>query len=970
MSSTSPAADPFWDALTAGDADSLRSILSARSVDVDSVKDGLTGLQFACSKNLVEAVKTLLDFNADHNKKDANGNLPIQLSTSIDVWRLLAAKMPMPQADIFEASKHGDDVSARLILAAATDPSAVLNELKEVEIEKYTKRTVSPLHVAANNRHLALCRVYLDLGAGIESKSDGDQGPLHWAVWGGSVEVVRLLVERGAELEAKDRYQKTPLMDAAKWGHLAVAKVLVEKGADVLAKDSDGLTAQGWAARWGKPAVAKFLAAEEQRISGVPPSVTTPAADTTTSNEADEKAPRIFPELTLEKGCGHHAGSSDDMPTMANGDVKNLIRLVHWPTKTIRIFCGLECPDLVKNGWRVIAISHVWGFTKIHHIPGVPWQIPIADEKLLESAFEGCQPKDLHWLDILSIHQESNTELAYSTKEMSIVFLRADAVCLWLPNTASPWPLLGTFEPSDAVMVGMIRRLAGETDTDPVAHPEIRLNPTDPEPLDLLTYLRLLKDAFGDPWFARVWTTQEMALAKALMFHGREFDLNRIRNWWNLLTRAHTLVTNETLEKLPLADLAALGWHATDPYWRNRIAGDFLNTSQDLRYSVHHSPNGCTLTEVYASVTARGCSYMRDKVLTMAPILKCDLELPDFDFDDRSEELAEQLWHHAVVKKMADGDISIVYDIVPGLTWRDGGLWHPALNQGDFGKCPSFSRFHKGIVDLSHLDGVENVPPSSVTDLPTPAEKKKINGFLSSLFKPRRSKSPNPGAPRTTNSLDISRAWTDSRHKPAYLITPQPGAYFIDDLPYDFTPPTAPGAASKTEPAMIKNVLIVQCEAVWKRSDTKAFDDDADIVQFACEQFGVSEENRKRSEKMFSRLHPTGLPRLYELTGGWHRGVAKVGSLLAPFWMHHSFAPNPDDHSSDWRTLKVMVVTPTQPRFQKDRRMRCWVIGAVGEEVPNSKSKFFPGPYGAVWIDWDMVHTELKGIGPVVLGMQ
>ncbi|KAJ3112560.1 hypothetical protein HDU96_004410 [Phlyctochytrium bullatum] len=967
MSSTSPAADPFWDALAAGDADALRSILSARSVDVDSVKDGLTGLQFACSKNLVEAVKTLLDFNADHQKKDANGNLPIQLSNSIEVWRALATKMPPPQGDIFDVAERGDDVSARLILAAATDPSATLSQVKDAVIHNFAIKDAMPLHVAACYSHAGLCRVLLDAGAGIESTIDGGQGPLFLAVSHRSVNVVRLLIEKGADLNAKDRFLRTPLMEAAKRGNDVIAQLLVEKGADVSAKDIEGLTAQGWAARWGKPALAKFLAAEEQRKSGIPLSVTAPAADTTTPSQTDEKPPRIFPELTLEKGCGHHAGSSNEMPTMANGDVKNLIRLVHWPTKTIRIFCGLECPDLVKNGWRVIAISHVWGFTKIHHIPGVPWQIPIADEKLLESAFEGCQPKDLHWLDILSIHQESNTELAYSTKEMSIVFLRADAVCLWLPNTASSWPLLGTFPPSDDAMAGMIRRLAGETDLDPVAFHEIRINPTDPEPLSLTTLISWIADAYKDPWFARVWTTQEMALAKALMFNGREFDLHYIRNWWNLLTRAHNLVPKEIIEKLPLSELAALGWNATDYNWRNRIAGEFLNTSQDLRESVQKSPTGCTLTEVYASVTARGCSYIRDKVLTMAPILKCDLELPDFDFDDRSEELAEQLWHRAVVKKITDGDISIVYDIVPGIAWRDVGTWHPALNQGAFGRCPSFSRFHRGVDDIPPLEGVEDQPPSSVVELPPPAtvnvDKKKKNGFLSSLFKPRRgrSKSPNPGAARTTNSLDMSR------HKPAYLITPQPGAYFIDDLPYDFTPPPDPGPTGTTGHAILGNVLLVQCDAVWKRSDTKAYRDDADIVQFACDQFGVSEEDRKRSEKMFARLHPKGLPRLYELTGGWHRGLAKVGNMLVPFWMQNSFAPDPEDESNDWRTLKIMVVVPSKPKFESDQRMRCWVVGAIGVMNPNAKSNYYPAPYGAVWIDWDMVKMELAGVGPVKL---
>ncbi|KAJ3098582.1 hypothetical protein HDU96_011035 [Phlyctochytrium bullatum] len=695
----------------------------------------------------------------------------------------------------------------------------------------------------------------------------------------------------------------------------------------------------------------------------IPPSPATATPDASTTPKSlnrpttigpDGKPTRIFPEMTLRNECAHLAAAS-------TADVKNHIRLVHWPTKTIRIFCGLECPDLVTNGWRVIAVSHVWGNTKTNLIPGVPWHVPIADEKSFEAAFEGCHPKDLHWLDVLSIHQQSKTELAYSTKEMSVVFLRADAVCLWLPDTASPWPLLGSLNPSPDVMTGMIRRLAGETHLDPLVFPELRVFPSDPRPLTFIDLLTWLSDAYKDSWFARVWTTQEMALAKTLVFRGREFDLRVIREWHSLLNRAHTMVPKETLERLPLPDLQARGWHATDYNWRNRIDSKFLNSSQDLRESVQKSPKGCTLTEVHASVTVRGCSFMRDKVLTMAPILKCDLELPDFAFDDKSEELAERLWHHAVVKKMADGDISIVYDIVPGNTWREGGLWHPALNENGFGgRCPSFAKFRNGVDDLPPLDGV----------------KKKAN-FLTALFKPRRSASPNPSAfGRSSRSFDVSRASadlsrgsidvprgsTDLAHgHAAFLTAPTPGAYFIDDLPYDFSYPTHPGTPTETHPALLRNVHLIECDAVWKKSDTKGWRDDADIIQTACEEFNISPRDRKRSEKMFARLHPQGLPRLYELTDGWHRGVAKVGNILAPFWMHQSFAPDPDEEPADavWRTLKVMVVVPDKPRFESDARMRCWVVGGCGEEVPDSKINDFPGPYGAVWIDWDMVKKEL-----------
>ncbi|KAJ3112561.1 hypothetical protein HDU96_004411 [Phlyctochytrium bullatum] len=659
---------------------------------------------------------------------------------------------------------------------------------------------------------------------------------------------------------------------------------------------------------------------------------------------------RIFPELILRNECAHLLAASS-----AGGN--NRIRLVHWPTKTIRIFCGLNCPDLFTNRWRIIAISHTWGNAKPNLVDGVPWRVSLAEEKALEAAFDGSHPKDLHWLDVLSIHQESQSEKDYSTKEMSVVFARADAVSLWLPDTTSPWPLLGTIEPSEDAMTAMIRRLAGDTNLDPLLFPELRVNPSDPQPLSLTTLIGWLSDAFKDPWFARVWTTQEMALGKTLMFRGREFDLRHLRGWHAQLSHAHSYVSTETLDRLPLNELGVLGWHPTHHTWRNRIDSKFLDSSQDLRESVQDPSTGCTLSEVHASVTVRNCRYVRDKVLTMPPILNFDLAFPSFDSNDYSEELAENLWHHTVIKMAVYRDISVVYEIVPGYTSRDFGLWHPALNEGEWGRCPGFSRFRHGVGDLP-LDSV----------------KKKTN-FLNALFKPHRAVTPNPLAIRTSRSLDTSRPSTSlARDQAACFPTPlQPGTYFIDDLPYDFCPPADAGTPDNRHPALLRNVHLIACDAVWKKSDARGSGDDTDIVQIACEKFGVSERERKRSEKMFARLHPQGLPRFYELTGGWHRGVAKVGKILAPFWMHKSFAPDPDEEPADavWRTLKVMVVVPARPNFDGDARMRCWVVGRCGEEVPNSKINKFPGPYGAVWIDWDMVKKDLglKNMKPTELAI-
>ncbi|KAJ3117072.1 hypothetical protein HDU96_007990 [Phlyctochytrium bullatum] len=650
-------------------------------------------------------------------------------------------------------------------------------------------------------------------------------------------------------------------------------------------------------------------------------------------SEDETQGPRIYPRMTLRHECAHHdAGASESGI--------NRIRLVHWPSKTIRVFCGLDCAELVTNNWRIIAISHVWGRTRDHHIEGVPWPVPIADEKSLEAAFEGCQPQDLHWLDVLSIDQQSGDELVYSTKEMSVVFARADAVRLWLPEAASPWPLLGTLEPSKDALVAMIRRLAGDTDLDPLVFPELRIDSTDPQPLSLKTILTWLCDCRNDMWFRRIWTTQEMVLAKSFVFRGRAFDFSRIDEWYKLF-RSKDLVPKEILPRLPLAELEALTWNPTKSYiGSDHVAFDY---SQALREAVQSSSTGCSLMVVQHTIQLRECSFIRDKVLTMAPLLKCDLAFPEFAFDDKSAELAERLWHYAVVRKMANGDISIVYEINPGHTPRDRGLWHPALFLGKFGqgRCNSCVYFRRYMFPRIEIAG------------------NKTNSLLS-LFQPRYRHSPrSPASPSTeVPGPGFARgvAFMET-HSGSPITLPDPeGGYFVDDLPYDFWHPTQPFTPEDPHPALLRNVHLIECEAVWKqRNCSTPYDEEYDKL------LGIAEGRRDRARKMLARLNPRdGALSSTIITSSHCSGMARVGCMLAPFWMHPSFAPGPDQElpGEAWRTLSIMVVVPALPKF-RDGRMRCWVVGGHGSRVPNSRINDYPGPYGAVWIDWYMLHKDL-----------
>ncbi|KAJ3106168.1 hypothetical protein HDU96_008306 [Phlyctochytrium bullatum] len=248
----------FWDALEAEKTADVRKILSESIIEVDSAKDGLTGLQFACRRNLTDIVKLLLEYGADYQRADASGSFPIQLSTSVNVWRAIAPKMPVPPYDLFDAALRGDDVGTRLILAAEKNPLTKLRQQKMMELGDLA-RSVTPLHAAAYEGNAVICEILLKFGAEVDARDNYAWTPLSYSAYVGSTEVTRLLLRKGADLESMAESNLTPLMLAVFKGRLDVAALLVDEGPNVETKNESGQTSLHIAAEEGKVEVARFL---------------------------------------------------------------------------------------------------------------------------------------------------------------------------------------------------------------------------------------------------------------------------------------------------------------------------------------------------------------------------------------------------------------------------------------------------------------------------------------------------------------------------------------------------------------------------------------------------------------------------------------------------------------------------------------------------------------------------------------
>jgi len=122
----------------------------------------------------------------------------------------------------------------------------------------------TPLHVAAENGHLAVTQlllhhVLLHRDADIDAEDWNQETPLHLAALNGHADVTRLLLNSDALVDAHNKQKRTPLHYAASNGHLNVAAILLDHKATVDARDKYNQTPLHWTAIKGHAAVAIVL---------------------------------------------------------------------------------------------------------------------------------------------------------------------------------------------------------------------------------------------------------------------------------------------------------------------------------------------------------------------------------------------------------------------------------------------------------------------------------------------------------------------------------------------------------------------------------------------------------------------------------------------------------------------------------------------------------------------------------------
>ena len=104
-----------------------------------------------------------------------------------------------------------------------------------------TRKSRSPLHIAARLGHLKVAQILISHGANVNIQDGYGDTPLYGAVSKGKKEIVELLVAKGAELEVKNSFGRTVLDNAITHKHPKIADLLRKHGG----KTGEELKAEG-----------------------------------------------------------------------------------------------------------------------------------------------------------------------------------------------------------------------------------------------------------------------------------------------------------------------------------------------------------------------------------------------------------------------------------------------------------------------------------------------------------------------------------------------------------------------------------------------------------------------------------------------------------------------------------------------------------------------------------------------------
>jgi ankyrin repeat protein len=287
----------------------------------------------------------------------------VSLSVAALAVVLLAGAVPPADSPLLDATKQGDVVAVRSLLAEGADPNVAQGD------------GLTALHVAAQEGNLEIAEVLLDAGARIEAQTRiGGYTPLHLASGGAHASVVGALLEAGANTGAvATTTGVTPLHLAARaFNGEGVVKALLERGALVNVRESAaGQTALMFAAAYGRTASVRELLSH-----GADPAISTEVVDVLKRIIIDKAAEEHLKDASTEIRKNSSEGTDRELtPTEVQASIAAQREFLSSTDQIEKLLEGFTPDDLVE--------------------PGPSWDTPRGDKSEVEV---GLRPRWETWV--------------------------------------------------------------------------------------------------------------------------------------------------------------------------------------------------------------------------------------------------------------------------------------------------------------------------------------------------------------------------------------------------------------------------------------------------------------------------------------------------------------------------------------------------------------------------------------------
>ena len=188
-----------------------------------------TPLMIAARVNALDAVKALVDREADIMAKGNEDQTPLHLAVWDNAWKTV--ELLLAEGANIEA--RDNDGSTPLHYAAWGDSpeTAKLLLAERANIEARNNDGSTPLHYAAVGNSPKTAELLLAEGANIEARNNDGSTPLHIAAIHGARETAELLVSKDAAINATSNYfDETPLDAAIRTGKTSMQALLRHLG--------------------------------------------------------------------------------------------------------------------------------------------------------------------------------------------------------------------------------------------------------------------------------------------------------------------------------------------------------------------------------------------------------------------------------------------------------------------------------------------------------------------------------------------------------------------------------------------------------------------------------------------------------------------------------------------------------------------------------------------------------------------